>query len=48
MHKPAPEAFLTGVFEACELKAAEEPTSNTSQQSSYKAHSYLQPITILT
>lgn len=42
MHKPAPEAFLTGAFEACELKVAEEITSNrsqTPQQSSYKAHS---------
>lgn len=42
MHKPAPEAFLTGAFEACELKAAKETTSNrsqTPQQSTNQAHS---------
>lgn len=44
MHKPVEthKAFLTGAFEACELKAATETTSNrsqTPQQSSYQTHS---------
>lgn len=52
MHKPVPEAFLTAAFEACELKAAEETTSNRSQTHSSlhtrPTHLHRQPITVLT